>query len=90
MGPDVAYQVQTDDRPFDGVSADTKDGECAVWVTFGSTKEDHLAHGIQNVSASRVRRLRNQGLRWKLCPRHDDNCTGIEPAGNVSNSRRHC
>jgi hypothetical protein len=55
MGPDVGYQVQTDDRPFDGVSADTKDGECAVWVTFGSIKEDHLAHGIQNVSAIRVR-----------------------------------
>jgi hypothetical protein len=55
LGPDVGYQVQTEDRPFDGVSADTKDGECAVWITFGSTKEDHLTHGIQNVRGVRVR-----------------------------------
>jgi hypothetical protein len=55
MGPDIGYQVQTDDRPFDGVFADTKDGECAVWVTFGSSRQDHLTHGIQNVSAIRVR-----------------------------------
>jgi hypothetical protein len=55
MGPDVGYQVQTEDRPFDGVSADTKDGECAVWISFGSTSEDHLTHGIQNVRAIRVR-----------------------------------
>lgn len=55
LGPDVGYQVQTEDRPFDGVSADTKDGECAVWITFGSTKEDHLTHGIQNVRRVRVR-----------------------------------
>jgi hypothetical protein len=55
MGPDVGYQVQTEDRPFDGVSADTKDGECAVWISFGSTRQDHLTHGIQNVRAIRVR-----------------------------------
>jgi hypothetical protein len=55
LGPDVGYQVETDDRPFDGIGTDVKDGEDAVWITFGSTLEDHLTHGIQNVSAIRVR-----------------------------------
>lgn len=27
FGPDVRYQVQTEDRPLEGVSADMKDGE---------------------------------------------------------------
>jgi type V secretory pathway adhesin AidA len=55
LGPDVGYQVQTDDRPFDGVSADTKDAEDAVWIAFGSGLDDHFTHGIQNVTAIRVR-----------------------------------
>ena len=49
------YQVETEDRPFDGIAADVKDGEDAVWITFGSTLEDHLTHGIQNVTAIWVR-----------------------------------
>ena len=64
LGPNVSYQVQTEDRPFDGTSADTKDGECAVWVTFGSNREDHLTHGIQNVRANRLRLpVGDQGMR---------------------------
>src|SRR5262249_1309611 len=55
IGTDVGYQVETDDRPFDGISADIKDDEHAVWITFGSTTADHLTHGIQNVTAIRVR-----------------------------------
>ena len=54
-GPDVGYQLQTDDQPFDGVSADTKDGEDAVWITFGSSTENHLTHGVQKVAAIRLR-----------------------------------
>jgi hypothetical protein len=54
LGTDVGYQVETEDRPFDGISTDVKDGEHAVWITFGSTPNDHLAHGIQNVAAVRV------------------------------------
>ena len=55
LGPNVGYQVETEDRPFDGVAADIKDGEDAVWITFGSTLDDHLTHGIQNVAAIWVR-----------------------------------
>jgi hypothetical protein len=55
FGPDVGDQVITDDRPFDGISADTKDGERNVWIAFGSTPEDHFAHGVQNVTAIMVR-----------------------------------
>jgi hypothetical protein len=55
LGPDVGYQVETDNRPFDGISTDIKDNERAVWITFGSTTTDHLAHGVQNVAAIRMR-----------------------------------
>ena len=55
LGPGVGYLVETDDRPFDGIGADVKDGEDALWITFGDTPEDHLTHGIQNVTALRVR-----------------------------------
>ena len=55
LGSEVGRQVETEDRPFDGISADIKDAESSVWITFGSTPEDHIAHGIQNVTAIRVR-----------------------------------
>lgn len=55
LGPEVGYQVETEDRPFDGIGADVKDGEDAIWITFGDTLEDHLTHGIQCVTALRVR-----------------------------------
>jgi hypothetical protein len=55
LGPDVGYQVETEDRPFDGIGADVKDGEDTVWIYFGSTPDDHLAHSIQNATAIRVR-----------------------------------
>jgi hypothetical protein len=54
LGEDVGYQVMTDDRPFDGLAADVKDGERSVWVTFGSTTEEHLTHGAHNVTAIRM------------------------------------
>jgi hypothetical protein len=55
LSADMGDQVETDNRPFDGVSADTKDGEDSVWITLGSGPEDHLTHGIQKVTAIRVR-----------------------------------
>ena len=55
LGADVGRLVETENRPFDGISADIKDAESAVWITFASTPGDHLAHGIQNVKAIRVR-----------------------------------
>src|ERR1700730_3404788 len=51
IGEDVGYQVETENRPFDGVSTDVKDGEHAVWITLGSAPADHLTHGIHNVAA---------------------------------------
>jgi hypothetical protein len=56
VGPDteVGYQVETEDRPFDGISSDTKDREREVWIAFGSTPEDHLTHGIPQATIIRV------------------------------------
>ena len=60
LGEDVGSQVETENRPFDGVSTDVKDGEQAVWITFGPTPDDHLTHGIQNVTAIWVRQPSGQ------------------------------
>src|SRR5436190_23798786 len=49
---EIGYAVETEDRPFDGVSADTKDREHAVWFAFGPAP-DHLTHGVQSVTALR-------------------------------------
>jgi hypothetical protein len=51
---EVGYQVETEDRPFDGVLADVKGGERAVWIAFGSTAEDHMTHGIQGATLIRM------------------------------------
>ena len=54
VDPDIGYQIEAKDRTFDGVSIDVKDGEKNLWITLVSTPADHHAHGIQNVTASRV------------------------------------
>lgn len=56
VGPDteVGYQVETENRPFDGIAADIKDRERAVWITFGSSPNDHLTHGVQNAVLIRM------------------------------------
>lgn len=51
---EVGYQVQTEGRLFDGVSADIKDRERAVWIAFGSTPADHLTHGVQSATVIRT------------------------------------
>jgi Family of unknown function (DUF5335) len=51
---EIGYDVETEDKPFDGVAADVKDRESAVWIMFGLKPEDRLTHGIQNVTAIRV------------------------------------
>jgi hypothetical protein len=51
---EVGYQVETENRPFDGVSADVKAGERTVWIAFGSTAEDHMTHGIQGATVIRM------------------------------------
>jgi hypothetical protein len=55
LGEEIGRQVATEDRPFDGISADTKDGESSVWIAFGSTPDDHFTHGIHGVTAIRMR-----------------------------------
>src|ERR1700730_13341191 len=55
LGPNVGYQVETEDRPFDGTRAYIKDGEEEVWVPYVSTLDDRLTHGIQIVAAIWVR-----------------------------------
>jgi hypothetical protein len=55
LGPDLGSQMEAEDRPFDGVSADNKAGERNVSILFGSSAEDHFEHGIQNVTAIRLR-----------------------------------
>jgi hypothetical protein len=54
LGPDVGYQVEIEDRPFDGIAADVKDHPPSVWITFASTPSDHLAHGVHDVTVIRV------------------------------------
>jgi hypothetical protein len=51
---EAGYLVETEDKPFDGVSADVRDGEHAVWITFGATADDRLTHGIRRVTAIRT------------------------------------
>jgi hypothetical protein len=51
FGPEVNYQVEAEGRPFDGISADNKDGERVVWIAFGG---GHLTHGVHGVKSVRV------------------------------------
>jgi hypothetical protein len=44
IGSEVGYQVETENRPFDGIAADAKDGERIVWIHFGDL--DHGVHGV--------------------------------------------
>ena len=55
LGEGVGRQVATEDRPFDGISVDAKDGENTVWIAFGSTPDGLFTHGVHGVMAIRVR-----------------------------------
>jgi len=55
LGEGVGRQVATEDRPFDGISVDAKDGENTVWIAFGSTPDTLFTHGVHGVMAIRVR-----------------------------------
>jgi hypothetical protein len=54
LGGEVRYAVETENKPFDGVSADLKDGERSVWIIFGATASDHLSHGIHGATIIRM------------------------------------
>lgn len=55
LGLDVGRYVPVENRPFDGIAADVKDGEDIVWIMFGQDAEDRLTHGVHQVTAVRVR-----------------------------------
>lgn len=54
LGPEVGYQVETGDRPFEGVSADVKGNDGVVWITLGDNPDDHLTHGVHDVAIIRA------------------------------------
>lgn len=64
VAPDaeVGYQVETEDQPFDGVSADIKDRERTIWIAFGSRPEDHLTHGVEQAKVIRTLPKDNGGV----------------------------
>jgi hypothetical protein len=51
---ETGYRVETENRPFDGIAADIKDGERVVWIYLDSGTADHIAHGIHEAAAVRV------------------------------------
>jgi hypothetical protein len=51
---DAGVQVETENRPFDGVSADLKDRERTVWISLGSGAKDHMAHSVPRATAIRT------------------------------------
>lgn len=51
---EVPRVVEFEDQPFDGISADLKDGENTIWIMFGSDPDQRLTHGINNPTTVRV------------------------------------
>src|SRR5262245_54782148 len=47
------YDVGTENRPFEGISIDGKDGENNAWIAFGSAPGEHYTHGIHGLKAIR-------------------------------------
>jgi Family of unknown function (DUF5335) len=54
ISEDVGDQMEVTDTPLDGIAADTKDGECTIWITFGAGPEDHINHAVTEVEAVRL------------------------------------
>ena len=78
LGSEVGYQVETENKPFEGVSADLKNGAHAVWITLGSTPADHLTHGIQDVTAIWARQPTGQAGPALEVERRDGTKTVLE------------
>ena len=55
LGVEPGHLVPVENRPFDGISADTKDGEDVVWIMFGPEPMDRVAHGVNQPTAIRFR-----------------------------------
>lgn len=50
----LGAQVEAEDKPLEGVSADVTQGESNVWITFASTPSDHVTHRIPNATGIRA------------------------------------
>ncbi len=55
LGSEIGRFVETEDRPFDGIAADVKDREDAIWIHFGANPDDIISHAVSNVTAIRAR-----------------------------------
>jgi hypothetical protein len=51
LGQDLGDQTPVEDSKFDGISADTKDGEDVVWIAFDN---DQFTRGVHGVTAVRM------------------------------------
>jgi hypothetical protein len=51
LGSDIKYLEPTENQPFEGISADTKDGERVVWISFGAAPDNRRTHSIHKVRA---------------------------------------
>src|SRR5579884_4349804 len=43
-GDEPLYQVETENRPLEGVSSDVKNHDRTVWISFSSRMGAHLTH----------------------------------------------
>lgn len=53
---DLGAQLEVSGLPFDGISADLKDGENSITIAAGSSPDDHIAHLIADPLQVRVLR----------------------------------
>ena len=54
IGTGLGYQVETENKPLQGVSTDVTHGEYNVWITFASTPSEHITHSVPNATVIRT------------------------------------
>ena len=87
LGPEVGHQVPADDRPFDEISADMKDGEQTVWITLGLLRKPLYAWYSQcdrNPRTTASWRVRTSTGNQRAGQNGDT--ARIEPAGSLCTS----
>ncbi len=52
MGPEIGRQVELDDRPFNGISADPKAGR--IWLDVSMEPGRHVSRDLSDVTVVRV------------------------------------
>ncbi len=53
-GDEPLYQVETENRPLEGVSSDVKNHDRTVWISFSSRMGAHLTHGVHHATAVHI------------------------------------